>query len=85
MGNGHRETCTVPGTPYSSKGSWAGKPSPNCGYRSGYPRPGTYRVSAVSFWSVHWTASNDVQGDLDTTRTSRGMPIQINELQVVTE
>ncbi|MDM4721952.1 hypothetical protein QTQ03_20990 [Micromonospora sp. WMMA1363] len=86
MGNGVRVTCTGPGTPYSSTGAHAGKPSPDCGYHRGYPTAGTYRVQATTHWTVRWWIDGGVEGEpIPQTRTSNIATIQINELQVVTE
>ncbi|MFD6568689.1 hypothetical protein [Micromonospora profundi] len=85
MGNGDKVTCTGPGTPYDAKGRHAGRPSPDCGYRNGYPKADTYRVGATSFWTVRWWTGSGVEGDpIAQTRTSGTVPVQINELQVVT-
>ncbi|WP_371685832.1 hypothetical protein [Micromonospora sp. MW-13] len=83
LGNGEQKTCDGPGTPYSADGPQAGQPSPDCGYDSGYPRAGTYRVSATTFWNVHWVGG-DQSGDIPQTRTSGTVQIEIDELQVVT-
>ncbi|MFJ6196701.1 hypothetical protein [Micromonospora sp. NPDC092111] len=83
MGDGKKITCRGAGTPYEVNGPHAGKPSPDCGYKTGYPRAGTYRVSATTFWNVHWTGGGR-SGDIAQTRTSGTVEIQIKELQVVT-
>lgn len=82
MGNGRKITCKGPGTPYKATGPNAGKKSPNCGY-DGYPKVGNYRVSATTFWNVHWEGGGR-SGDIAQTRTSGVVDIQIKELQVVT-
>ena len=84
LGNGHTETCHGPGTPYRTTSSLAGKPSPDCGYDSGYPRAGTYRVRATTHWTVTWRGGGE-SGVIPVTRTSNTVTIQINELQVVAE
>ncbi|PZF85698.1 hypothetical protein C1I99_29440 [Micromonospora deserti] len=84
MGNGRKVTCTGPGTPYTATGPYAGRPSPDCGYDSGYPEAGTYRVSATTYWTVTWHGGGE-DGVIPVTRTSGTVPIQINELQVVSE
>ncbi|TDC40031.1 hypothetical protein E1166_15430 [Micromonospora sp. KC213] len=83
MGNEVKITCTGRGTPYDPKGRHAGKPSPDCGYDSGYPKAGTYRVSATTYWSVSWRGGGE-SGVIPQTRTSGTIPIEIDELQVVT-
>ncbi|MFI7491682.1 hypothetical protein ACIBXA_25225 [Micromonospora echinaurantiaca] len=83
MGNGRKVTCTGPGTPYSATGARAGRTSPDCGYHTGYPKAGTYRVSAVTYWTVTWSGGGQ-RGEIPQTRASGTVPIQINELQVVT-
>ncbi|WP_341721095.1 hypothetical protein QQG74_01095 [Micromonospora sp. FIMYZ51] len=85
MGNGDEVSCDGPGTPYDATGQHAGRPSPDCGYDNGYPQAGTYRVQATTYWTVEWSSSSGVQGQIpDVTRTSGPVEIQINELQVVT-
>ncbi|GAB3187220.1 hypothetical protein FHX75_12891 [Micromonospora palomenae] len=83
MGNGVKVTCADEGTPYDPKGRRAGKTSPDCGYDSGYPKAGTYRVSATTYWSVTWRGGGE-SGVIAQTRTSGTTPIEIDELQVVT-
>ncbi|MFY1618738.1 hypothetical protein [Micromonospora sp. WMMD736] len=85
MGNGDTVTCTTPGTPYDPNGERAGLTSPDCGYDDGYPKAGTYRVGATTYWTVRWWTDNGVEGDpIAQTRTSGTVPVRINELQVVT-
>lgn len=84
MGNGDKVTCSGPGTPYSTSGPYAGQPSPDCGYDDGYRKAGTYRISATTHWEVDWAGGGE-RGTIPVTRTSNVVPIQINELQVVTE
>lgn len=85
MGNGDTVTCTKPGTPYDPKGARAGSTSPDCGYDHGYPKAGTYRVGATTYWTVRWWTNNGVEGDpIAQTRASGTVPVRINELQVVT-
>ncbi|TDC83084.1 hypothetical protein E1193_09950 [Micromonospora sp. KC606] len=85
MGNGVKVTCTGPGTAYDPKGPHAGKASPDCGYDSGYPKPSDepYLVSATTYWSVTWRGGGE-SGEIPQTRTSGTIPIEIDELQVVT-
>jgi hypothetical protein len=83
MGNGDKVTCAGPGTPYRVDGAHAGGPSPDCGYDAGYPRAGTYPVSATTFWTVQWSGGGQ-RGEIAQTRTSGTVQIQIDELQVVT-
>ncbi|MCW3839447.1 hypothetical protein ONA70_04965 [Micromonospora yasonensis] len=82
MGDGQKVTCTGPGTPYAADGPLAGLTSPDCGYDPGYARAGTYRVSATTFWTVHWSGGGE-SGDIAQSRVSGTVPVQINELQVV--
>lgn len=84
MGDGKRVTCTGPGTAYKVDGPRAGLTSPDCGYHRGYLKAGTYRVSATTHWTVHWASSGGGSGDIAQTRTSGTVPIEIDELQVVT-
>ncbi|PZG11109.1 hypothetical protein C1I95_27495, partial [Micromonospora craterilacus] len=85
MGNRATVACDGPGTRYDAKGPHAGKPSPDCGYDSGYPKAGKYRVQATTHWSVEWRSSSGQTGNIPgVTRTTGTVEIQINELQVVT-
>ncbi|MFC8846733.1 MULTISPECIES: hypothetical protein [unclassified Micromonospora] len=84
MGNGDKVTCHGPGTPYDPQGPNAGGPSPDCGYDGGYAKADTYEIFATTHWTVRWSASNDVSGEIPQTRTSGTVQIQIDELQVVT-
>jgi hypothetical protein len=83
MGDGTEVTCTGPGTPYDAGGPRAGQTSPDCGYDQGYARAGTYRVGATTHWTVHWSGGGE-SGDLAQSRVSGTIPVQIDELQVVT-
>ncbi|MBQ0905757.1 hypothetical protein [Micromonospora sp. U21] len=84
MGNDEQvTTCTGPGTKYTVTGPRAGLSSPDCGYDKGYPKAGTYRVGATTYWTVTWRGGGE-SGVIPQTRTSGTVPIQINELQVVT-
>jgi hypothetical protein len=85
MGDGQQVTCAGPGTPYDANGARAGQTSPDCGYDGGYRQAKTYNVSATTYWTVHWSAdSGGASGDIAQTRTSGTVPVQIQELQVVT-
>ncbi|MEU5530129.1 hypothetical protein ABZ744_24655 [Micromonospora chersina] len=83
MGDGTQVTCTGPGTPYAADGPRAGRTSPDCGYDRGYARAGTYQVSATTFWAVEWSGGGE-SGEIAQSRVSGTVPVQINELQVVT-
>ncbi|RQX11850.1 hypothetical protein DDE19_29790 [Micromonospora ureilytica] len=83
MGNGDEVPCETAGTPYDSKGDRAGETSPDCGYDKGYQKAGTYRVTATTHWKVTWRGGGE-SGEILVTRNSGTVPIQINELQVVT-
>ncbi|MFR9777222.1 hypothetical protein ACL02O_14330 [Micromonospora sp. MS34] len=83
MGDGAKVTCTGPGTPYDADGPRAGRPSPDCGYDQGYARAGAYQVSATTHWTVHWSGGGE-SGDIAQSRVSGTVPVEINELQVVT-
>ncbi|MBM0279423.1 hypothetical protein, partial [Micromonospora tarensis] len=83
MGNGDTVACDKPGTPYDAKGERAGGTSPDCGYDQGYQKPGTYQVTATTHWTVTWHGGGE-SGEILVTRNSGVVPIQINELQVVT-
>ncbi|MEV0155399.1 hypothetical protein AB0H57_16885 [Micromonospora sp. NPDC050686] len=83
MGNGDTVTCDGPGTPYEVDGPRAGLTSPDCGYDDGYRATGTYRISATTHWTVSWSGGGESQS-FPLTRTSNAVPIEIDELQVVT-
>ncbi|SIQ63338.1 hypothetical protein SAMN05444858_103314 [Micromonospora avicenniae] len=83
MDNGEQVTCTGPGTEYKVTGPHAGKRSPTCGYHSGYPKADTYEVSATTYWTVTWEGGGET-GVIPVQRRTGTVPIQINELQVVT-
>ncbi|GIJ08485.1 hypothetical protein ACFFMR_26310 [Micromonospora andamanensis] len=84
MGNGDTVTCTGPGTRYRARGQYAGQPSPDCGYHSGYAEADTYTVRATTHWSVRWTSNGGDSGSIGgVTRTTGPVDIEINELQVV--
>ncbi|MEV4117637.1 hypothetical protein [Micromonospora sp. NPDC049645] len=83
MGNGDTVTCDDAGTEYKPKGERAGGTSPDCGYDRGYQKAGTYRVTATTYWTVTWHGGGQ-SGVIRVTRRSGIVPIQINELQVVT-
>ncbi|MGC4894523.1 hypothetical protein [Micromonospora sp. DT31] len=76
-------TCTGPGTPYRADGPRAGSTSPDCGLDDGYPTAATYQVSATTFWTVEWSGGGQ-RGEIAQSRVSGVVPVQINELQVVT-
>ncbi|WP_204037006.1 hypothetical protein [Micromonospora qiuiae] len=85
MGNGVEVSCTGPGTRYDATSRYAGRPSPDCGYDSGYPKAGTYQVRATAHWTVEWRSSSGRSDNIPgVTRTTDPVSIQINELQVVT-
>lgn len=84
MGNGRKVTCLGAGTPYRAGGKFAGRPSPDCGYASGYPKAGDYRVQATTYWKVTWSGGGQ-SGVIDLTRTTGTVPVRINELQVVAQ
>lgn len=84
MGNGTKVTCSGPGTAYESDSPLAGKRSPDCGYHSGYPEPGTYQIQATTHWTVSWSGGGE-SGSFEVTRTSGTVTIEIDELQVVTQ
>ncbi|MBB5829584.1 hypothetical protein [Micromonospora carbonacea] len=83
MGNDDKVTCHGPGTRYDPQGPGAGGPSPDCGY-AGYAKADTYEIFATTHWTVDWTATNGVRGEIPQTRTSGIVQVQIDELQVVT-
>lgn len=52
MGDGTIVSCGK-GTPYEP--AFAAEPSPNCGHV--YEAPGTYQVTATSYWDVDWAGA----------------------------
>ncbi|MBQ1076097.1 hypothetical protein KBX06_23485 [Micromonospora sp. C31] len=84
MGNGHKETCKGAGTEYKAGGRFAGGRSPDCGYDSGYPKAGDYRVRATTYWIVTWQGGGQ-SGVIPVNRTTGTVPVRINELQVVAQ
>lgn len=84
MADGLDVTCHGPGTPYRADGPRAGSPSPDCGLPNGYAQARTYQVYATTFWTVEWTSSGGESGEIAQSRVSGVVPVQINELQVVT-
>ena len=82
MGNGARVTCDKAGVKHRGQRG----ESPQCGY-GGYPRSsgdGKYKVAVTTYWTVPWSSSTGESGVLTTTRISRPVWIEIDELQVVT-
>ncbi|WP_299521084.1 hypothetical protein [uncultured Serinicoccus sp.] len=70
MGDGALVTCTGPGTPYADE--FGDRASPDCGHR--YGDPGTYQVSATSFWVITWSGmgqSGQIPMDLVEATTIR--------------
>jgi hypothetical protein len=83
MGDGHRVTCTSPGTAYTREKG--GAMSPTCGYRylhSSADQPGeAYQVTATATWLVRW-AGGGQSGTITVTRASTAA-VRIGELQVL--
>ncbi|WP_442934366.1 hypothetical protein [Micromonospora sp. CPCC 205546] len=84
MGNGSTVTCSDAGTPYRADGPLAGRRSPDCGYHSGYPKAGDYRVRATTYWTVTWQGGGQ-SGVIPVNRSTGTVPVRINELQVVAQ
>ena len=57
MGDGATVTCDGPGTPYDPADPGG---STSCSYT--WPAPGTYTVTATTYWSVTWTATGAAGG-----------------------
>jgi hypothetical protein len=82
MGNGDKVTCNTYGVRYTGQSG-----PPPCGY-AGYPRSsgdGKYRITVTTYWTVDWRANSGEHGTISTTRVSRPVWIEIDELQVVTK
>ena len=82
MGDGTTRNCNGTGTPWR-RGMTAGATSPTCGYvyqQPSLPR-GKYTVTAISHWTVNWTAG----GEAGVIRVDRRSSIQVpvGELQAV--
>ncbi|MEU4773448.1 hypothetical protein [Micromonospora sp. NPDC023644] len=84
MGNGQQVSCSDAGTAYRADGPHAGRRSPDCGYHSGYPKAGDYRVRATTHWTVTW-AGGGQSGVIPVNRPTGTIPVRINELQVVAQ
>jgi hypothetical protein len=79
MGDGASVTCTGPGTPYSD--SYGKQSSPTCGHT--YIRPGSYAVSATSYWEVAWAGIGQTGViPIDFTSTAN---ITMGEVQVLNQ
>jgi len=79
MGDGSTVTCTGPGTPYAD--SYGKQSSPTCGHT--YTRPGSYAVSATSYWQVTWTGIGQTgMIPIDFTSTAA---ITMGEVQVLNQ
>lgn len=72
MGDGASVTCGK-GTAY--RPAFDDAPSPNCGHR--YTAPGTYTVTATSFWEVEWAGAGQA-GIIDFT-LSRDATVRVAE------
>jgi hypothetical protein len=77
MGDGHRVTCTGPGTPWTP-GHGSGD-SPDCGYR--YTAPGQRTITATARWRVDWSGGGDT-GTL-TLDLSGSRTVRVAELRAV--
>lgn len=77
MGNGDSVVCTTAGTPYDE--SYGRQESPDCDYT--WEKMGDYRVSAITTWSVEWTAGGE-SGVLETV-TRSAQDVKIGEFQAL--
>lgn len=89
LGDDRTITCKGPGIAYNPtvhRGRAPRLSAGECGVPGGYRRAGTYQVYATTHWTVHWVSSSGAAGNLpEQTRNTGTVPIQIRELQVVTE
>ncbi|EZP59440.1 hypothetical protein [Micrococcus luteus] len=77
MGDGTQVVCEGPGTPYER--SFGKKESPTCGHT--YMEMGNYTVTAITTWSVEWSAGGE-SGVIETlTRSSQ--PVKIGEFHAL--
>ncbi|MDG4763195.1 hypothetical protein O7632_03590 [Solwaraspora sp. WMMD406] len=85
MGNGDTVTCERGDafTPYDR--TVHGASLPDCGYRPGYDAPGTYEITATTYWEVHWELNGEFQEVFDTQTLTSTATVEIEELQVVRE
>ncbi len=79
MGDGSSVTCTGPGTQYSD--GYGKQSSPTCGHT--YTRPGSYAVSATSYWEVSWSGIGQ-SGVIPVNFTSTAN-ITMGEVQVLNQ
>ena len=70
-------SCSAPRAPHRDDGG--ADTTPDC---SACPAD-TYQVSATTFWTVEWSGGGE-SGVIAQSRSSGVVPVQINELQVVT-
>ncbi|MGW3946961.1 hypothetical protein ACWEBH_12585 [Micrococcus endophyticus] len=79
MGNGDQVVCQTAGTPYEKR--FGREESPSCGYTYEKMSKPTYTVTAITTWSVQWSAGGE-SGVIETaTRSSQ--EIVIGEYQVL--
>ncbi|WP_415830839.1 hypothetical protein [Janibacter anophelis] len=78
LGDGQSTVCTGTGTAFDA--ATHGWSTPDCGFESGWKRPGTYTLTASYVWEISW--SGDQTGS--TTRTlSTSEQVTVGELQSV--
>jgi hypothetical protein len=90
MGDGHHVMCSTPGTAYTRPAPLAYKvysglpgPSPDCGYT--YQTAGKYGITATVTWLIAFQLGNNNSGTFVVSRTTAIKPINVGELQAVTE
>lgn len=79
MGDGSSIACTGAGTPYAD--SYGKRSSPTCGHT--YIRPGSFAVSATSYWEVAWAGIGQT-GVIAIDFTSSAT-ITMGEVQVLSQ
>lgn len=79
MGDGSQVVCQTAGTPYEKR--YGREESPSCGYTYERMSKPTYTVTAITTWSVEWSAGGE-SGVIETA-TRSAQEIVIGEYQVL--
>ncbi|MBT0773245.1 hypothetical protein KIH74_30150 [Kineosporia sp. J2-2] len=80
MGDGETVVCHGAGTPYEDSDGKSS--SPDCGHT--YDVPGTYSVTATSYWTVSWSGAGQT-GEIPLQLERTADSVVIGEAQVVTQ
>lgn len=79
MGDGTQVVCDGPGTPYEDR--FGKEESPDCGHTYMKMSTPTYKVTAITTWSVEWTAQG--QSGVIETVTRSSQDVRIGEFQAL--